>query len=195
MASISNNSNEAKELFVLAIELGNQNIKYLKIYPDTDPDKLSYDFCAQNNLDYGSMQNLSLQIKNALNDAKKVLKNSSQNSGQDSQITKGKNTNDLSSKEIQTPKYNFKDITTAINSTKNVNLNFKIFNFCNKACQNFPKDKSNIKNNENSNSQVELKVENTEGNEKDIYNNEISEEGYDEEQQPKITKIVRRNKE
>ena len=55
--------------------------------------------------------------------------------------------------------------------------------------------KKNLNNSENSNSQVELKVENTEGNEKDIYNNEISEEGYDEEQQPKITKIVRRNKE
>ena len=57
------------------------------------------------------------------------------------------------------------------------------------------KKNTNLNNSENSNSQVELKVENTEGNEKDIYNNEISEEGYDEEQQPKITKIVRRNKE
>ena len=57
------------------------------------------------------------------------------------------------------------------------------------------KKNNNLNNSENSNSQVELKVENTEGNEKDIYNNEISEEGYDEEQQPKITKIVRRNKE
>ena len=174
MASISNNSNEAKELFVLAIELGNQNIKYLKIYPDTDPDKLSYDFCAQNNLDYGSMQNLSLQIKNALNDAKKVLKNSSQNSGQDSQITKGKNTNDLSSKEIQTPKYNFKDITTAINSTKNVNLNFKIFNFCNKACQNFPKDKSNIKNNENKKNNDNFGIEQKKKNIKSEKNNYMS---------------------
>ena len=56
-----------KELLVLAIELGDQNKKYLKIFPDSKPEQLAYDFCLQNNLDFDSLQNLTEEIKNVLN--------------------------------------------------------------------------------------------------------------------------------
>lgn len=59
-----------KVLIVLAIELGDQNKKQLKIYPNSNPDQLAYDFCLQNNLDYESLQNLTAEIKNVLNNNK-----------------------------------------------------------------------------------------------------------------------------
>lgn len=55
-----------KELLVLAIELGDQNKKLLKIFSDSKPEQLAYDFCLQNNLDFESLQNLTEEIKNVL---------------------------------------------------------------------------------------------------------------------------------
>ena len=158
MIPINNNNDEPKELLILGIELGNQNKKYLKIYPDTEPDKLSYDFCLKNNLDYDSMQNLSIRIKNALNDAKKKLKESSKNINQNPLMIKEINKNDFCDKDknIQTPKYNFIDLSGTINDVKKENIDFKITNLYNKTCQNFCRNRFNIKNNENKKDNIDI---------------------------------------
>ncbi len=73
------NSNR-KEIMILAIELGDNEKKYLKIFNDSFPEKLAYEFCLQNNLDFNSLQELTEEIKNALNnDNNKNDNNSSQN--------------------------------------------------------------------------------------------------------------------
>ena len=55
-----------KPLFTLSIELGDQKKKLLNVYEGTRPEQLAYDFCLQNNLDFESMQNLTEEIKTAL---------------------------------------------------------------------------------------------------------------------------------
>ena len=73
------NSNR-KEIMILAIELGDNEKKYLKIFNDTYPEKLAYEFCLQNNLDFNSLQELTEEIKNALNNNNsKNYNDSSQN--------------------------------------------------------------------------------------------------------------------
>ena len=60
------NQNEKQEIMILAIELGDNEKKFLKIYNDSKPEQLAYDFCLQNNLDFDSLQELTEEIKNAL---------------------------------------------------------------------------------------------------------------------------------
>ena len=44
--------NNKKELLMLGIEIGENEKKYLKIYSDSKPEQLAYEFCLQNNLLY-----------------------------------------------------------------------------------------------------------------------------------------------
>ena len=69
------NQNEKQEIMILAIELGDNEKKFLKIYNDSKPEQLAYDFCLQNNLDFDSLQELTEEIKNALRQ-KVILANS-----------------------------------------------------------------------------------------------------------------------
>ena len=57
--------NNKKELLMLGIEIGENEKKYLKIYSDSKPEQLAYEFCLQNNLDFDSLQELTTQIRNA----------------------------------------------------------------------------------------------------------------------------------
>ena len=50
---------------MLGIEIGENEKKYLKIYSDSKPEQLAYEFCLQNNLDFDSLQELTTQIRNA----------------------------------------------------------------------------------------------------------------------------------
>ena len=47
----------------LAIDLGENDIKYLKIFNDTKPEELAYNFCYVNQLDYNSLRQLTEQIR------------------------------------------------------------------------------------------------------------------------------------
>ena len=63
-----NQNLEKKELMTLAIDLGENIKKYLKIYSDTKPEELAYNFCYVNQLDYNSLNQLTEQIR-------KIIKN------------------------------------------------------------------------------------------------------------------------
>ncbi len=77
---MSNNLNiEKQEIMILVIEIGENEKKFLKIYPDSKPEKLSYDFCLQNNLDFNSLQELTEEIKNALKQKEILIKSLSNN--------------------------------------------------------------------------------------------------------------------
>lgn len=60
-----NEQPERKEILMLGIEIGDGEKKYLKIYNDSKPEQLAYEFCLQNNLDFDSLQELTTQIRNA----------------------------------------------------------------------------------------------------------------------------------
>ncbi len=67
MNETSYGNNQKKELMILAIDLENEK-KFLKIYNDTNPEELAYNFCYKNNLDFNSMNSLIEEIR-------KVFKN------------------------------------------------------------------------------------------------------------------------
>ena len=118
--NINNNPNE---IAILSIEIGNNQIKYLKIYNNSIPSKLAYNFCLEYNLDYESLKKLTYEIKNLISESnKKHLLNKSYDKSNKIdnfiQIKKNKSVN-LSpikvvkiKKEIK--KYNFKDIAKEI---------------------------------------------------------------------------------
>ena len=72
-----NQNIEKKELMTLAIDLGENDKKYLKIYSDTKPEELAYNFCYVNQLDYNSLNHLTEEIRkiiiNNINSPKKEL--------------------------------------------------------------------------------------------------------------------------
>ena len=128
------NKNE-NEGITLLIELGNNEKEYLKIYGDSNPDKLAYNFCLEHNLDFNSLQKLTFEIKNALNESKKKENlnnsfeltankipinnklqikenNSLKNIHSKNDVIEKKNINRNSFKQ----KYNFKDISKSLQS-------------------------------------------------------------------------------
>ena len=64
--SVNPSVSSPKELLVLTVELGDKNVKYLKIFSNSKPRELAYEFCLENQLDYESMQNLAKEIQNVL---------------------------------------------------------------------------------------------------------------------------------
>ena len=68
MNETSYGNNQKKELMILAIDLEQNEKKFLKIYNDTNPEELAYNFCYKNNLDFNSMNSLIEEIR-------KVFKN------------------------------------------------------------------------------------------------------------------------
>lgn len=55
-----------KELTILYIQLGENEKKTIKIYNDSNPEQIAYDFCIKNNLDFESLQQITFQIKQAI---------------------------------------------------------------------------------------------------------------------------------
>ena len=55
-----------KELTTLYIQLGENEKKTIKIYNDSNPEQIAYDFCIKNNLDFESLQQITFQIKQAI---------------------------------------------------------------------------------------------------------------------------------
>jgi hypothetical protein len=113
------------------IELGNNESQYLKVYEDSVPEKLAYNFCLEHNLDFASLQSLTKEIKRTLYKIKEKerknnsfeipnkspLKNATQIKDSNSlkniysnNITDKKDTNN----DINKLKYNFKDISKSL---------------------------------------------------------------------------------
>ena len=49
-------------IYIMTVELGDGNSESIKIYSDSNPEELSYNFCKQHNLDYQSMNYLNSQL-------------------------------------------------------------------------------------------------------------------------------------
>ena len=73
MNETSNMKKHGNELLKFAIDLGGNEIKYINIYDDTNPEELAYNFCYVNHLDYHSLIQLREKIKNALINNKRIL--------------------------------------------------------------------------------------------------------------------------
>ena len=123
-----------KELLTLTIELGDKSKKYLKIYIDSSPEELAYNFCKENQLDYNSLKNLTNEIKEVIYSAKN---NSSLENTQSTQSPFLILENDQKIKKDineNIPKYNFK------------NISFLLKNFKNSKIKNYNRKNKNIKN-------------------------------------------------
>ena len=66
------------EIAKLSIEIGNNQTKLLKVYNNSIPSKLAYNFCLEYNLDYDSLKKLTYTIKNLIERANQnsILNNS-----------------------------------------------------------------------------------------------------------------------
>ena len=121
----------SNELFTLLIELGNNESQYLRVYEDSLPEKLAYNFCLEHNLDFTSLQSLTHEIKKQLYKTRKkermnnsfeihnksTLKNAT--GIKDSNSLKNIYSNNITDKkeinnDINKLKYNFKDISKSL---------------------------------------------------------------------------------
>ena len=50
------NNNDNKEIKVLSIELNESGHEFLKIFPNSKPEELAYEFCLENALDFESLK-------------------------------------------------------------------------------------------------------------------------------------------
>ena len=128
--SIKTNANE---IAILSIEIGNNQMKYLKIYNDSIPSKIAYDFCLEFNLDYESLKKLTFEIKNLISESNKKpkLNKSYEKSNKIDnfiQIRKNKSVNISPIKVVkikkEIKKYNFRDIAKEIK--KPLDYDFKM---------------------------------------------------------------------
>ena len=128
--SINNNANE---IAILSIEIGNNQMKYLKIYNNSIPSKIAYDFCLEFNLDYESLKKLTFEIKNLISESNrkpKLNKSYEKSNKIDNfiQIRKNKSVNISPIKVVkikkEIKKYNFKDIAKEIK--KPLDYDFKM---------------------------------------------------------------------
>jgi len=71
-AEIKNNQNKTDELneyknnrpfYLMTLETNNGECKQIKIYKNSDPFELAYNFCKDNNLDFESMKYVKKNIK------------------------------------------------------------------------------------------------------------------------------------
>ena len=68
--STQNSTQSDEPIYILTIELEQGKTTELKIYINSIPEELSYDFCHQHNLDYHSLNYLTEQIKILINEHK-----------------------------------------------------------------------------------------------------------------------------
>ena len=127
------NKNNVNEIAILSIEIGNNQMKYLKIYNDSIPSKIAYDFCLEFNLDYESLKKLTFEIKNLISESNKKpkLNKSYEKSNKIDnfiQIRKNKSVNISPIKVVkikkEIKKYNFRDIAKEIK--KPLDYDFKM---------------------------------------------------------------------
>ena len=124
--NFQNSNSNNKEIMILAIELGDNEKKYLKIFNNTFPEKLAYEFCLQNNLDFNSLQELTEEIKNALNN----------NNNNNYNNLSENNINNLIINQNNFQKENNENIINNQNQNNNINNSFKQNNKKNNIKQN-----------------------------------------------------------
>ena len=61
-----NNNITLKPFYLMTLEDGNGETKQIKIYKNSDPYELAYNFCKENNLDFESMKYIKRNIKNII---------------------------------------------------------------------------------------------------------------------------------
>ena len=131
--NLQKSNSEKQEIMILAIELGDNEKKFLKIYNDSKPEQLAYEFCLQNNLDFNSLQELTEQIRNAFHTNNKYSNQNimlNQNNNFNSNIQES-NSNDLISNNNNTKKNNnnikentIEALSQLLNSKNNSKQNF-----------------------------------------------------------------------
>ena len=141
-----NQNLEKKELMTLAIDLGENIKKYLKIYSDTKPEELAYNFCYVNQLDYNSLNQLTEQIR-------KIIKNN-KNSPKKESIEK----NNFSNNEDYSKYINKKNREKKINKQNQLFENVKYISnksiYKNKLNNSFNYNKGNNFERKNSNKKL-----------------------------------------
>lgn len=90
---------EGEPLYIMTVELDKGKSENIKIYPDSKPEELSYDFCKRFNLDFASLVHLTNQIKSLLDN------NSNDNSNQKgSEIINSNNNNAVNNNHLNNNK-------------------------------------------------------------------------------------------
>ena len=84
-------------LYTMTIELNQGKSSKIKIYPNSHPEQLAFDFCKTNNLDYSAMNYLTENIKLLLDSFKHSLTEHNNNNPQNNHINQTKS---LSSQNI-----------------------------------------------------------------------------------------------
>ena len=60
-----------KSFFIMTLECENGKFDQIKIYPDSEPEELAFNFCIQNDLDCSTMKYITHEIKELLIQFKK----------------------------------------------------------------------------------------------------------------------------
>ena len=64
--NLSNNNFKLKPFYLMTLEDNDGDTKQIKIYKNSDPYELAYNFCKENNLDFESMKYIKRNIKNII---------------------------------------------------------------------------------------------------------------------------------
>ena len=105
---------QGKEITTMVIELREGEKKKLKIYSDTNPEKLAYEFCLKNNLDFESLKQLTSQIKQAL-----IASSTMYNTNEQSNFAK--ESQDIQSQYEDKPNEDDDIVVSSNNNNQNIN--------------------------------------------------------------------------
>ena len=215
------NDEDDQPFFIMTLEFEKGKYKKIKIYPDSDPTELAFNFCKVNNFDFSTMKYINSEIQNLLSKFKsnsnleEFTNNSIQEVEEENAMTDKtlnsierskeellkkdilykKNKNELieKEKEISSQDFKYSNINSNKKNKDNNNIN-KIKN--EKEIQNINKEKDNnykIKNNDNNINNL-IKEEN---NEEKLNNNQsitVSNQNTMKIENAYITNSVRTNK-
>ena len=207
--------------FIMTLEFEKGKYKKIKIYPDSDPTELAFNFCKVNNFDFSTMKYINSEIENLLSKFKsnsnleEFTNNSIQEVEEENAMTdktlnsierskeellkkdiidkKNKNEFVEKEKEISSQDYKYSNIDSnkKLNNNNNYNIN-KIKNDNKENINNEKDNNYNIKNNNNSNNIIK-----EENNEEKLNNNQsitVSNNNTMKIENAYITNSVRTNK-
>ena len=103
-----------KPFFVLNLKDNNKECQQIKIYPNSNPSELAFNFCKENNLDFNALKFIKTNIKRVL---------------QKFQINKSKSNRETKNNSIKEEKTNNENIYFPKKNSKNkkMNVNLKIY--------------------------------------------------------------------
>ena len=155
-----NNTEEKKSFFLMTLEDSMGKCQEIKIYQNSNPSELAYNFCKENNLDFNSMEFIKSNIKSVVENfneplAKSIFYNKSNNSikeeeDEDDYLTERSERSNEKPKVQEEEKDNYLKDSDVKNKINNSNDKNKIINnndnnnIQDKAKQNESKNKNNI---------------------------------------------------